>query len=293
MGGGRVYHDRVSVAEQVDLGSGSLEAKLSVSANGVAVDKPTTLAGMGGITVTTSSSHVAGDEVYIYIDASGGPRGVSLPNPATIAVGRIYVIQKTDASNNAVTITPAGATINGAATFAVNGSGDTVTVQYNGVEWRIINFLPGDALAIDDPTEFLILDHSASDFSGAADRAAAELDVAAQSALFDMTGFNRFVINVNMTTIAGATTLNVFARKSGLAAPSVATPGDWGHYTLPDADRSTGLVTGRNYEGTFPLTTADVFTLSFLKWGTFSSVLVWVDTPAGTRGTVTAQRFTR
>lgn len=275
------------------VGIGTLKANFGVSSTGVALDKPLTLAGMGGTTVTTAVSHVAGDEVYIYVDASGGPRSVTLPNPATIAVGRIYVIQKTDASNNAVTIAPVGAMINGAANFAISGNGDTVTAQYNGVEWRIINFLPGDALAIDDPTEFLILDHSATDFSGAADRAAAEADPAARSALFDMTGFNRFVINVKMTTIAGASTLNVFARQSGQAAPDIAVAADWGHYTLPDADRATGLVTGRNYEGQFPLTTADVLTLSFLKWGTFSSVLVWVDTPAGTRGTVTAQRFTR
>ncbi len=290
---GRLRNLAGTLLQSWEIGLGALKSTMTASSTGLAIDSPLTPAGFGGVTVVSAVSVVAGNELYIYLDATGGPRTATLPNPAAIAVGRTYVVQKTDATNNAVTLIPTATTINGAASFAINGSGDTVYVQYNGVEWRIINFLPGDALAIDDPTEFLILDHSASDFSGAANRAAAEADAAARSTSFDLTGFSRFVINVKMTTISGAALLNVFGRQSGIAAPDIAVALDWGHFTLPDPDRTTGFVTGQPYEGQFPLSTADVLTLSFRKWGTFGSVLVWVDTPAGTRGTVTAQRFTR
>jgi hypothetical protein len=278
-----------------EVGLGSIKTTMTSSASGLAVDRPLTPSGFGAATVVTSSDVLLANQVYAYIDASGANRVVTLPDPATISVGRLYVVQKTDATTNTVTITPTLATINGSATFVVRGTNDTVTVQYNGVEWRIVDFLQGDALAVDDPTRTLILDHSASDFSGAADRAAAEADAQAQSILFDLTGFNRFVISVDLTNVGTgpATVLNVFARQSGMAAPDVAVAADWTHFALPNPDRNTGVVTANPYEVQIPITAVDQFALSFAKWGTFGSVLVWVDAPAGTRGQVFVQRFTR
>lgn len=278
-----------------EIGLGSIKATMTASSTGVTLDRPLTPAGMGGTTVVSSSDVVLGDQVYAYIDASGADRVVTLPDPAGISVGRIYVIQKTDTTTNLVTITPTLSTINGAATFVVRGTGDTVFVQYNGVEWRIVDFLQGDALAVDDPTRTLILDHSGTNFSGAADRAAAEADATAQSSSFDLTGFNRFVISVDMTNLGTgpATLLNVFARQSGEAAPDVAVAADWTHYGLPDPDRTSGVVTTNPYLIQIPLTTVDQFALSFSKWATFGSVLVWLDDPTGSRGQVFVQRFTR
>lgn len=77
-------------------------------------------------------------DFLILCDATSGAITVALPTAAS-NVGRIYVIRKTDTSGNAVTIDPdASETINGVATWDITRATETLTIQSDGSNWRII-----------------------------------------------------------------------------------------------------------------------------------------------------------
>lgn len=83
---------------------------------------------LSGSTVSFSgSTPLTGAEGLVLVDASGGPVTVPLSSPSELF--HSVVIQKTDASANAVTVAaPAGFTINGAASVALAAQWDRVTV---------------------------------------------------------------------------------------------------------------------------------------------------------------------
>lgn len=102
-----------------------------------------TITGALGRTVVVHTSGASynltsGTDVLIINKGTGSATTVNLP--ASPATGLTYVIKdgKGDAHTNNITIDPAGATtIDGEATFVLNGNYVAVSVVYNGTEWNV------------------------------------------------------------------------------------------------------------------------------------------------------------
>lgn len=70
-------------------------------------------------------------------DATGGAFAVTLPSVSQ-NTGRMITIKKIDSSANAVTVTPASGTIDGAGTYALTTQYQFVVVQSDGTNWWIV-----------------------------------------------------------------------------------------------------------------------------------------------------------
>lgn len=87
--------------------------------------------------ITATDTIVATSDFLILADPTAGAITVNLPTAAS-ASGKVFVVRKTVASANAVTIDPNGAeTIDGAATLAVADT-SSVMFQSNGTTWHSI-----------------------------------------------------------------------------------------------------------------------------------------------------------
>lgn len=89
------------------------------------------------VTSTSASPYtvLATDEI-ILMDATAGARTVNIPSAATAR--RQITIKKTDASGNAVTVTPAAGNIDAAATYSLSALNRYVTVVSDGSNWKVI-----------------------------------------------------------------------------------------------------------------------------------------------------------
>lgn len=88
-------------------------------------------------TKTAAYTIEQGDKIILG-NATGGPFTVTLP-PAAQYEGKQFIIKKTDASANAVTIDGNGSeTIDGALTVALSTQYESRTVVSNGSNWSII-----------------------------------------------------------------------------------------------------------------------------------------------------------
>lgn len=86
----------------------------------------------------TTTYTIVSTDYTVTGDATSGAFTITLPTAASVA-GKIYVIKKTDASGNAVTVgTTSSQTIDGATTYALATQYKYVTVQSNGSNWFII-----------------------------------------------------------------------------------------------------------------------------------------------------------
>jgi hypothetical protein len=81
----------------------------------------------------TTYTAVNGD--IVLADATGGTFAVTLP---AVAAGLIVDIKKVDASANAVTITPASGTIDGAATVALTTRYASRSMVSDGTSWFLL-----------------------------------------------------------------------------------------------------------------------------------------------------------
>jgi hypothetical protein len=90
-------------------------------------------------TASRSSAFTADATASTYLcSASGGAFTVSLPSASSCA-GRIYTFKKVDTTTNKVTIDPNSLqTIDGLLTYPLVERGQSVTVQSDGTNWRII-----------------------------------------------------------------------------------------------------------------------------------------------------------
>jgi hypothetical protein len=91
--------------------------------------------------VSKTSTYTADDtDCTIFVDATSGAVTINLPTTGFGRVsGRIYIIKKTDASGNAVTIDGnSSETIDGATTYSLASQYKYVTIQSNGTNWFII-----------------------------------------------------------------------------------------------------------------------------------------------------------
>ena len=141
MSGGRAYKD------QVTLGDGPDRVSMTAANGGMTVDAAIQIIGAFGSGVTAVAADVTLDDTIYsaFIDATAAPRLGNLPLGSTISAGRAYLIQKTDASGNTVTVTPSGGDlINGAATLALTAQREATLVTWNGTEWSAI-IIPVDA----------------------------------------------------------------------------------------------------------------------------------------------------
>ena len=85
-----------------------------------------------------TTTYTPADDVVILADASSGAFSVDLP-PAANATGKVYIIKKTDATANTITIEPDGPeTIDGAITELLLNQYDVAQIISNGTEWFIL-----------------------------------------------------------------------------------------------------------------------------------------------------------
>jgi hypothetical protein len=96
-----------------------------------------TAATNGSIATKITTYTIASTDQTILASATGGAFAVTLPS-VSVNVGRYFIIKKTDSSANAVTVTPASGTIDGASTFVLTAQYQSVTVQSDGTNWWVI-----------------------------------------------------------------------------------------------------------------------------------------------------------
>ena len=110
-------------------GGGSTEFNSALKANG-AFTVP--------YVAKTAAYSVTDKDYTVDGDATGGAFNLTLPT-ASGRTGRIYVLRKSDASANAVTVvTSGGQSINGATTYPLTTQYQTVRVQCDGSNWIVI-----------------------------------------------------------------------------------------------------------------------------------------------------------
>lgn len=92
-----------------------------------------------GIRTTTSSTSLAGTDNTLLANTTTGAITVTLPAPTGLT-GRIYTIKKIGSGgiDNALTITPTSATIDGGSTYIIYNDWTYVTIQTDGTNWYII-----------------------------------------------------------------------------------------------------------------------------------------------------------
>lgn len=89
----------------------------------------------------------------VYADASGGAFALTLPDPS-LFVNNTLTVQKTDASGNAVTISPfAAETINGASSFSLPAQYDSGSFFSDGTNWSVFPGTGGGSSATVDPRD--------------------------------------------------------------------------------------------------------------------------------------------
>jgi lysophospholipase L1-like esterase len=116
---------------------------LVVNASSTPSSNGTTLQVNGGFSTITVSKTAAytltGADYTVLGDATSGAFSFTLPS-ATSTAGRIYIIKKTDASANAITVaTSSSQTIDGATTYSLSTQYKRVQLQSDGTTWQIIN----------------------------------------------------------------------------------------------------------------------------------------------------------
>lgn len=87
------------------------------------------------VTIAAGGYVITNEDVLIVNKTSGAATAVTLP--ATPATGQVVTVKdgKGDAATNAITISPAAGTIDGAATVVLSTNYGSVTLVYNGTEW--------------------------------------------------------------------------------------------------------------------------------------------------------------
>lgn len=141
-GSGSVATDTLwDAAGDLAVGSGAdTAAKLTKGSNGTVLTVTAGTVGWGAagaartvVTKTTTYTAVTGD--IVLASASGGAWALTLP---AVTAGATVTVKKTDSSANAVTVTPASGTIDGASTLVINAQYDSFDVVADGTNWWIL-----------------------------------------------------------------------------------------------------------------------------------------------------------
>jgi hypothetical protein len=100
------------------------------------VDKKVQLANLPTFTVQVkTTTYVAVGRDVVLASASGGAWVLTLP---AVTAGRWVTVKKTDASANAITVTPASGTIDGAATYPITTQWLSRDFISDGTDWFIV-----------------------------------------------------------------------------------------------------------------------------------------------------------
>ena len=94
-----------------------------------------TSGGRAGTVVTKTTTYTAASGELVLASASGGAFTVTLP---AVAAGAVCTVKKTDSSANAVTVSPASGTIDGAATQQVTVQYESLDFISDGTNWFIV-----------------------------------------------------------------------------------------------------------------------------------------------------------
>ena len=143
-----------------------------------------------------------------------------------------------------------------------------------------------------DTVQQLVLDHSATDFSGAANYAAAVADADAQTGRLDCQDTDRLDILVELTALGSGpvTQINITARYSAEADPDVTSAVDWAAISAEDLDATTGASAIVRYEAQLAVSAVGQYSVTVPVRGRYMSAIVWVDSASGSRGTVSMYR---
>ena len=139
-------------ASSTDVGTSTLWQVLPDGSLGLGVSPTSKLDVDGSITATglslsgavsqsvtsiTSATTLDDTHSVVHVDGTSGAFTLALPASAGIS-GRSYIIQKVDASANAITIDPnASETINGVSTLSLDGPYDWVAIRSDGTNWLV------------------------------------------------------------------------------------------------------------------------------------------------------------
>jgi hypothetical protein len=128
-GGNKTFQDSVAAAKAILVGgAGAANSTMQIDGS----------VSMAIRTVNASASATATDNT-ILANTTGGAITITLPAPTNFA-GRIYTIKKigTGGIDNALTITPTSATIDGGSSYVIYNDWTFVTMQTDGTNWYII-----------------------------------------------------------------------------------------------------------------------------------------------------------
>ena len=128
-GGVKTFQDSLNASTSVLIGTtGSANSTMQVSGS-VSMS----------IKAVNSTYTLTGDDNTILANTTAGAVTINLPSAASIA-GRIYTIKKigTGGIDNALTINPGSATIDGGSSYTIYNDWTFVTIQTDGSNWYII-----------------------------------------------------------------------------------------------------------------------------------------------------------
>ena len=154
--GGIAIFTNANYAGQLRLNSATIHASATLTITSIGGDLRlnSSKTHIGGATTATSTAQINGSfatpvtnktttytatisDHTLTADATSAAFTITLPTAVGIT-GRIYVIKKTDASGNAVTVgTTSSQTIDGSTTYSLASQYKYVTVQSNGANWVI------------------------------------------------------------------------------------------------------------------------------------------------------------
>lgn len=104
-------------------------------------DKIETLGGGGTVTIgpatvqTKTTTYTAADHDLVLASASGGAWVLTLP---AVGAGKWVTVKKTDSTANAITVTPASGTIDGAATYPITSQYVSRDFVSDGTNWFVV-----------------------------------------------------------------------------------------------------------------------------------------------------------
>lgn len=124
----------------VVMGNTYIGSNTAAPTNGLGVVGETILTGVRkAVTARTAAYTATATDHTIRCDATSGAFDITLPTAVGIT-GRIYVVKKTDASANAITVvTTSSQTIDGATNYSLPTQNKFVMLQSDGANWIIIS----------------------------------------------------------------------------------------------------------------------------------------------------------
>lgn len=139
-----------------------------------------------------------------------------------------------------------------------------------------------------DNVRQLVLDHSASDFSGAAGYGAAVVDATAQTALIDCQVADEVDVIVSLSALGAGpvTKVTIVGRCSSSASPDVTVPVDWATLNTEALDTATGIASIVMYQAEVAVSAVGQIVVTFPARERYFSAVVWVDSAVGSRGEV-------